>query len=337
MATINNPFTRYKVLDNCFRNTGKEYFIEDLIEECEKALSEIDPNTKGISRKQIFNDIRYMESVEGGCIELKRTRVGKKITYRYTDTNFSINKMPLNEIEIANIQSAIKILSQFKGLPQFDKIDELIPKLKQGINLKLSPEKIIEFESNVDLKGRDFLGELFNAIFYKKVLTVIYKPFNYKEAVTYTFHPYYLKQYNNRWFVFGLNPEEEQIWNLALDRIISIKITNIEYIKNTQIDWFDYFEEMVGVTRPIDKKSEKIKMHYYGQTGDYIKTKPLHVSQNGKWIDDNVYEATYNLIINYEFERLVFSFGEQVKVISPESLQMKIKQRLIDAQNLYQD
>jgi hypothetical protein len=98
MATNKNALIRYKVLDNCFRNLGKRYFIGDLIEACKKVLTEIDPETNGISRRQIFEDIAFMESKEGWVIELTRYREGKKVYYRYTDINFSINNMPLNEI-----------------------------------------------------------------------------------------------------------------------------------------------------------------------------------------------------------------------------------------------
>ena len=34
MATNKNALIRYKILDTCFRNPGKKYFIEDLIEKC---------------------------------------------------------------------------------------------------------------------------------------------------------------------------------------------------------------------------------------------------------------------------------------------------------------
>jgi len=78
MATNKNALIRYKVLDNCFRNPGKRYFIGNLIEECNKVLFEIDPNSNGISRRQIFEDIAFMESNEGWNIDLAKHRDGKR-------------------------------------------------------------------------------------------------------------------------------------------------------------------------------------------------------------------------------------------------------------------
>jgi hypothetical protein len=71
MPVTKNALIRYKVLDNCFRNPGRKYFIQDLIDECTKVLSELDTTIKSISRRQILDDIAFMESGEGWSIDLE--------------------------------------------------------------------------------------------------------------------------------------------------------------------------------------------------------------------------------------------------------------------------
>ena len=78
MPAIKNALIRYKILDKCFRNTGRKYFIENLIAECTKVLIDIDPDSGGISRRQIFDDISFMESAEGWEVELCRLKDGKR-------------------------------------------------------------------------------------------------------------------------------------------------------------------------------------------------------------------------------------------------------------------
>lgn len=153
MATNKHALVRYKVLDRCFRNPGKRYFIEDLIDECNDVLGKIDPNTNGISRRQIFEDFLFMESEEGWGINLEKTRDGKRVFYRYSDLSFSINNMPLNEVEVQQLRSAINILSQFKGMPQFEWMHELLSKLEQGTQSHRPFSTIIEFDHNQYLKG----------------------------------------------------------------------------------------------------------------------------------------------------------------------------------------
>lgn len=330
MAITKNPLIRYKILDRCFSNPGKRYFIEDLIETCNLTIAEIDPKNKGISRRQILDDISFMESAEGWSIDLERYKDGKRVFYRYVDLSYSINNMPLNELEIHQLETSLDILSQFKGMPQFEWVNELIPKLKQGMESEENSTTIIEFDSNQYLKGIEHLGNLYNAILYKKILNIFYQPFDSDTALNLIIHPYYLKQYNNRWFLFGYNPETKKSnWNLALDRIQSFKEEKGKYIKNTTIDWSEYFSDIVGVTKSEGAKEEVIVLHFYGTLGRYMETKPIHESQKPiKWIDKNTAEINLSLIINYEFERLILSYGENVKVISPKSFQKKIKDRI---------
>ena len=336
MATTKNAFIRYKVLDNCFRNPGKCYFINDLIAECDKVLLEIDSDSNGISRRQILDDIKFMESKEGWGIELARTRDGKRVFYRYINTDFSINNMPLNEVEINQLQSAADILSQFKGMPQFEWVNELVPKLRQGMASKEVATTIIEFDNNQYLKGIEHLGPLHNAIFYKKVLEISYQPYEDETSYNHVIHPYFLKQYNNRWFLFGYNPAMDKYnWNMAIDRIAVIKEIKGRYQKNISINWQEYFDDIIGVTMPENGIVENITLHFYGKTGKYMETKPLHGSQKSKWIDDNTLEVNLQLIINYEFERLVLSYADSIKVIKPNKLAALIKERLKEAYNRY--
>ncbi|MFD2146228.1 helix-turn-helix transcriptional regulator [Mucilaginibacter antarcticus] len=244
--------------------------------------------------------------------------------------------MPLNEIEINYLKNAVNILSQFKGTPQFEWIRDLIPKLNQGFNLYKANHTIVDFDSNPYLKGIDFLTALHHAIFYKKVLLFEYQPFEADVAIVIELHPYYLKQYNNRWFLYGFNPETDRFdWNLALDRINKFEEISKKYIHNESIDWDDYFEDIIGVSKPVDGKLEKIELQFFGKTGKYITSKPIHGSQISKWINETTLEVNLNLIVNYEFEQFILSYGESVKVLYPLSFANKVAGRLSNAFQLY--
>ncbi|EON77699.1 putative transcriptional regulator [Lunatimonas lonarensis] len=329
MSTNKNAFIRYKVLDNCFRNPGRRYFIEDLIDECNKVLLEIDPNSKGISRRQIFDDIGFMESSDGWSVELNRHRDKKKVFYRYQDLSFSINNMPLNELEINQLEEAVDILSQFKGMPHFDWISEMIPKLRQGITATNSESRLMEFESNAFLKGTDHLGIIYSALRYKTPLKISYQPYQKDSPFDLEIHPYFLKQYNGRWFLFGFNPfTGKSDWNLAIDRIVTIEEHSIPFIENTTINWDEYFEDMIGVSKSEGSEVQKVILHFYGKTGRYVETKPIHGSQKSKWLNYNTLEIKLEVTLNYELERLILSYADSVKVFQPEDLKKVIHERL---------
>jgi predicted DNA-binding transcriptional regulator YafY len=190
------------------------------------------------------------------------------------------------------------------------------------------------YDSNIDYTGYDKIQPIFNAIVNKRVLEIEYKPYN-KPAFTLAFHPYYLKQYNNRWFVFGLNQLLQiPTWNLALDRINSISESTETYLES-QIDWEDHFYDIIGVSTPENGIPEKVELIFSADQASYIKTKPLHPSQKAHLIENDELLVVLNLIPNYELEMTLLSFGEKVKIVSPLSLKSKLKQRLNDAGKQY--
>lgn len=334
MSINKNALIRYQVLDRCFRNTGRMYFLEDLLEECNRALIDFDSKSEGIQRRQLFDDIRFMESEAGWSIPLGRIRHGRKVFYRYEDLSFSINNQPLNDSEAEQIKSALQIFSRFSGTPQFEWVNEMIPMLESKFGLIERKSEIISFESNIDLKGLHFLTPLFNAIVNERVILVKYKDFKSSEPYEIAFHPYYLKQFNSRWFVFGYNAgNQAPNWNLALDRIESLSETNQKY-KQLAIDWEEYFFDLVGVTRPEGVVLQEIVLKFTPEVAPYIITKPLHPSQKHK-NDPTGLEVKIKVIPNFELERLILSFGEQVKVIFPQDFKERISERLNLAGRLY--
>jgi len=326
MSVNKNALLRYQVLDRCFRNPGRKYFWKDLLDEINKALEEYNGPESKIKRRQLFDDIKFMESDQGWSIELKRHREGRKVYYRYANTDFSISNEPLNESEASQIQAALSVLSRFAGAPQFEAIQEMIPVLKDRLGLDHTSKEVIGLESNIDLKGIEYLSRLYDAIIKEDVLEIEYQDFKSDAPFTLIFHPYYLKQYNNRWFALGLNEERDiPTWNLALDRIESISPTRKEYIP-TDIDWNDYFYDIVGVTRFQDKDVEKVVLEFAKEVAPYVETKPIHPSQKSEWVGDKL-RVTIEVIPNYELESLILSFGEKVKVEKPVNLAKLIKER----------
>jgi predicted DNA-binding transcriptional regulator YafY len=158
-------------------------------------------------------------------------------------------------------------------------------------------------------------------------LKIYYKSFK-DEDYHLIFHPYYLKQYNNRWFVFGMHAEyKEPCWNLPLDRIMTLEEIDSGYTY-TDIDWEDYFYDIIGVTKPADCKIEEVELIFSKEQAKYISTKPLHPSQKSTILVSGELQVKLRIIPNYELEMKILSFGEKVRVIHPTELQNRIVERL---------
>lgn len=329
MAITKNPLIRYKILDGCFRNPFKKFTIDQLLKTVNNKLYEISNDEKQcIKLRQLQDDIAFMRSDEGWSIELSELFEGKKRIYRYEDLNFSILNAPLNEVEIDQFQSAIQVLSQFEGMPQFEGIQEIIAKLKTDLKLTTNETPFIGFDSGQDLKGIEFFSQLYHAVQNKLTLEITYKDFKTEVPYSFQFHPHYLKEYNNRWFLFGLHQTTgKPDWNVAIDRIITVVHSDIKFIASA-IDWQDYFSDMIGVSKPENAAIEEVILHFSSLTGKYMENKSLHETQKHKWIDENTFEVKIKVLLNYELERLILSYGDSVKVIAPRELSEKIQQRL---------
>lgn len=332
MSTNKHAIIRYQTLDKCFRNVGRNYAIEDLVEECNKSIYEYTGKEEGIKKRQLYDDIRFMESEQGWSIELKKVKDGRRVFYKYEKSNFSISNQPLNETEANQLREALLTLDRFKGLPQYYWINEINARLESTFNLKQKNETIISFEQNEYLKGLEYIPVLYNAILYKKVLNIGYKSFNSDEIKSIIISPYYLKQYNMRWFLFGKSENYETITNLALDRIESIETVKNEYI-NSDIDFNEYFEDIIGVTIQ-NENVLNIVLKVDKTLIPYITTKPLHGSQK-IYDTDNNFEVHLKLIPNYELETLILSFGEKIQVLQPITLIEKVKDRINKMKNNY--
>lgn len=336
MAITKNPLIRYKILDKCFRNPYKTFYFETLLETINKALYEMTGDDKGIRTRQLRDDIAFMRSSEGWNIELENLTDGKKKVYRYEDLNFSINNAPLNHVEMDQFESAIQVLSQFEGMPQFEGIQAIIAKLKTDLKTPTIDKPFIGFDSSQDLKGIEHFSTLYDAVQNKTPLEITYQDFKSEEPYTFLLHPYYLKEYNNRWFLFGLHPESwKHDRNVAIDRIEAVSSSNIPFIENELIDWRDYFSDMIGVSKPIDAAIQDVILHFNQLTGRYMENKSIHETQKNNWIDENTFEVRIKVYLNYELERLILSYCESVTIIQPQHLREKIKNRLLGGINNY--
>lgn len=326
MAINKHQIIRYNRLDRCFKNFGREYSIEDLLEAVNKAILENDPASSGVEIRTLRKDISFMKTVYYAPIEAIRGSNG--FYYRYTEKDFSINKSPLNDTEAEQLKNAVSILTRFEGSPEFEWVNQLGPLLNDKFGLKNQGNKVMSLESNIDYKGYDYITPLFNAIINETVIKINYEPFG-REPYNIIFHPYFLKQYNNRWFVFGYNEfNQNPHWNLALDRINGNIETTKEKYRNDETDWQDFFDDIIGVSKDPNNETEEVKLVFSKEQAPYIQTKPLHWSQKSRSLEDGTLEIRIQVVINYELETRILSFGEKVKVVEPAKLVTTILKRI---------
>ena len=336
MPTNKNALLRYRILDRCFSDFSRKYEIDDLLDEVNEVLYDIANTTVGL--RQIRQDIRFMRDRVSYNAPIKTYKlVGKRQYYRYTDKDFSIFNNEMSVEEVNNLRSTIEMLGKYRGIAGNAWLEEVISNLEYRFGIKSNKENVVSFEQNENLKGIEYLSELIDSAVNHQPLQISYRSYKGKER-TVIVHPYHLKQYNNRWFLFGLEENEKYgnyITNMALDRIVSFTHpADVAFIPNDDIDFSTRFNDVVGVTIPDDHpQTERVVLKFDEKRFPYIASKPLHSSQHV--ISEEEHTLYINVRPNKELEATIFSFGNQVEVLEPEWLRQQIAEKIAESYKKY--
>lgn len=329
MATNKNAQLRYQILDRCFSDFRHKYTIDELINQVNDKLVDLYDTEVGV--RQIREDIKYMrDRVTYNAPIVAYPYEGKKCYYRYSDPDFSIFKNELSVEDVNNLRSTIDMLGRYRGLPSNAWLEEVISNLEYRFGIKPNSENLISFEQNDRLKGLEHLSGLIDVVINHTTIEIYYKSFRGVEF-THTIYPYYIKEYNNRWFLFGLGEETGHIENLALDRIESYAVSDKPFKRNEIIDFNTYFDDVIGVTIPNeDVKVETIRLRFSEKRFPYVLSKPIHHSQT--MVEGEPTTIEIKVRPTRELNQLIFSFIPDVEVLSPEwyrkDIEEKIKENL---------
>ncbi len=321
---------RINFIEGCLRNNKLDYTKEMILQDLNESISKEFDNDKQIASRTFNDDWKYIkDALEDNGVSLDNWKKGKQVYYRYSDVDFSINDASLTKKEIGKLVDAVKLLQQIKGVDLNEELTEIVQKLDSQIKYHRNKEiSAISFQQTQAAEGFQFVDDLYEAIVEQNVLEITYQPFN-QGAETKTIHPYHLRQYNNRWFLFGYDEFRKTISTLALDRFIK-KPKAIHKAYQSAEGLFDaasHFKNIIGVTRFEDAPVEEIKLVFAIKRAPYIITKPIHETQKPNLLQDGSLEVTLQLSINNELKQLILSFGADVKVIAPESLKIFVREQ----------
>ncbi|PSG90351.1 phytanoyl-CoA dioxygenase family protein [Aurantibacter aestuarii] len=334
MAVNKNALLRYKTIDKCLQNHFKTWTLNDLIEACSDALYDYEGKDVDVSKRTIQLDLQMMRSDKLGYNA--PIIVYDRKFYKYEDENYSITNSPISNQDLNKLSEAVSFLKQFQGFSHFSALDSMVQKLEDHVYTQKTQEKaLIDFEKNDNLKGFNFLDELYRYIQVKKPIKLTYKSFKAREKSTFTFHPYLLKEFRNRWFIIGRKNSNVALLNLALDRIVKIEESADEFIYNTTFNLENYYKNVIGVSVSPTIKTEHILLYVTHKHAPYVVTKPFHSSQ--KIVDKDNYGITISLDVqhNFELEKEILSLGDGIKVLAPKRLKETIKERLQESVDTY--
>jgi len=312
MPVNKNQLGRLLVIHSKFA-TGRKFNWEQLADACQFS----DLVNERPSKRTVQEDIKLLQ-------ETFKAPIPKWKTHYYYEKEFTLFGV-LDHEDAALLNESLALIRQFAALPQSDGLQEVLLKLKSEAGLHAEvPKNRIFFEQNKQLKGLSYLNELYNYINMEQCVRVGYQDFS---GVTNYFiiHPYFLKEYNNRWYLIGLEDIVQKIFNLALDRIESTCPCTLSYKEYTDLDPEAFFHDLIGVTKPANALPETVSLRVWKPRAEYVRTKPLHHSQQIAedtldWVDFELY-----VILNKELESKILELGADCEVLEPGALREQIR------------
>lgn len=291
----------------------------------------MDEQMDDISERNLRSNLREFEEKFGAEFTENLYR-GRERLWRYKDTNFSIFDEISKDVE--TIRKSIERLDLFKGDPQYEMLRFYLLGLENGI--EESEMNFMSFDNNRDVEGLDHIERILDAITKRYPLKLVYKPFNSPKFES-NIHPYHLRQFNGRWYLFAYSEEKKRIQNYALDRIEKLSHLSKPYVP-TDIDFDEYFDDIVGVTNYQEKDVEKIIIKVDKKSLDYILSKPIHGSQKVLKGHETEHHALIQLDvkINTELKMLLFSYNDAIEVVEPEWLREDFAQKIKNLRDIYQ-
>jgi len=337
MPANKNALIRYKTIDNCLRNRFRQWTLDDLVEACSEAIYEMEGITKGVSVRTVQADIQMMRSDKLGYnapIEVYDHKY-----YRYEDKHYSIMNMPMSQNDFDVMQEAVDMLRQLEDFEQFAEMSDVVSRLQDKLAITRNNRKpIIHFDNVPDLKGLKLLNPLYNYISHKQTLRIMYQPFSADAPMEFLLFPYLLKEFRNRWFLFGSKVKNMLLYNLPLDRIVSVEPIDEPFKENPDFDSEHFFDDIIGVSKNLKGSPRRVKFWASAEQSKYIKTKPLHRSQ--KLMAENPDGSCIfkiEVVINVEMYSVFMSYGPGVKIIYPKIAVEYMKTKMQEAAKMYEE
>jgi hypothetical protein len=327
---------RYKTIDDCLRNRYRKWTLDDLIEKVADILYELEGITTGVSKRTIQADIQVMRSDKLGY-NAPIVVIDRKF-YTYSEPDFSITNAPVNKADVEKMKEIVGVLKQFNGFVYFNEMSDMIARLENNLYRSTHQGRnCIQFENNRLLKGLEHINSLYQAILHKKSLLVEYKSFKAEKSQHLICFPYLLKEYRNRWFLIVRNKKGKLLSTMALDRIVEFQeLTKEPFIDHEGMDFDHYFDDLIGVTKTEKDRANKVVLFVDKYNAPYVLTKPIHHSQKILKEDETGIIIRIDVVLNFELEREILGFGECIKVLAPQTLATKMRQRLKKAMQHYE-
>lgn len=333
MPSNKDAFVRYRAINRCLIDR-KYATLDQLIAYCEDATGIVP-----LSKRTLQKDLEDMRLDSGlgffAPIEFDRARKG----YHYTESNYSIDQIPLQKEEVQALKNSLNLLLEYKGSEIFSQVEEAIEKLVSKVKIGMMQQEqrldaFMEPERGHADAGLQHLGTCVEAIRNRTVIEIDYRRFNKDEGKVHRVHPCYLREYRNRWYLIGWHQKHQAFSTFALDRIGTISFDYATDYEPPPFDPSHYFKHVIGMSTP-DREPETVVLKIASPQLPFLLSQPIHPSLTLIEEIEGWGLVQLVVIVNFELKNFILGLGSDAEVISPLWLRSEMKNILTAASANY--
>jgi predicted DNA-binding transcriptional regulator YafY len=139
-----------------------------------------------------------------------------------------------------------------------------------------------------------------------------------RRFTTVALHPFLIKEFDNKWYLFGYSEKHGAVRHFGFDRIFSPLLLQKPFSTFDQTQTFEVLANSYGVFPIPEAKKQRIKLGVSSLATHYFEAYPLHRSQVLNKAADGSAELILELVPTIELSRLILWHGRHVQVLSPE-------------------
>lgn len=238
------------------------------------------------------------------------------------------------EIEYNKSQKVYEIVYEIEDKQQVRLMESMEVFNALNITGNISKHLLLE---NRNPSGTQHLIELLNAAKNKLQISFIYEKYSEDIIKERQVKPLAIKEARHRWYLVAEDTRDDKIKTFGLDRISDINVSKIKFTTSLNFDPKESFKNSFGIINGDDKHPVKIILSFTKRESNYVKSLPLHHSQELVMENDNESQFQYFLLPTYDFTMEILSYGNQVEVLEPHWFRNEVAEKLKDALHRYQD
>jgi predicted DNA-binding transcriptional regulator YafY len=276
---------------------------------------------------------------------IKKIRTAKHITFEdiadclekesnFQGYNFTISKRTFSrDLEDIGAIYGIYVKYDFSGKYYFIE-EELEPEINDrmleafdmyhALKIQEQQSPYIHLEKRRP-QGTEHLYGLLHAIKNRRQVTFSYQKYYKDHPENRTVAPLVLKEFKNRWYLFAKDTYDEKIKCYALDRLSKLEILKTRFVADEHFDINEQLKYCFGIMAPNADKPSEIILSFEPFQGKYIKSLPLHDTQEIIKDTEDELRIRLTLYLTHDFLMEVLSYGDTVKVIKPKRLITDLK------------